>query len=113
MDTTQLITMGKIAKKIKLGDYEFQLETPTASQITDSQENIVVAAHCIIQITDTKKKESETFNTPESKEKLIGILRSMQGGLVSKIIEECNELASTQEKLIGELAGGSEGDSKK
>ncbi len=104
-DLTELITTGKIEKDVTLGDYLFHLETPQVMGIAGADANIDVAVAMVTRITKKSTNEVEDFSTPESKEALREkIVRQLQGGVLSWLVNECDAVAKEQNDAIEALS---------
>lgn len=105
MDLTKLIMTGKLEKKVTIGDYEVHLETPDAGAGQEvGSDNLSLVALMTVKIinnaeTDPEKKVAE-YRTSETKKALIEKLKTAQGGLVSWLVDRCNEMAGEQQQSI-------------
>ena len=104
IDLSELILTGKISKIVSIGSYEFHLETPQGNQVLDVQNGVDAAVQYVIKIVNTKDKSSEEFTTTESRLALSKKLQGAQAGVLTFLINACNDLAKEQEETIRTLS---------
>ena len=92
-DITKLVTLGVITREIELADMKIKLVTPNADAIKGAGVGDIIAQ--FISSIDGK-----SYGGEEDKKMLIAVVSQMQSGVVSKIIDICNEMLVEQSELV-------------